>query len=220
MKLVVGLGNPGAEYERTRHNAGWFVVDALARAHAMSGIAQSKFHAAVLDASIAGEKTLLLKPTTYMNRSGQCVGEAVRFYKLDPAADLVVVVDEVDLPVGHVRVRLGTRGGGGHNGLADIDRALGGADYTRVRVGVGAVPRAMNRADWVLSRFMAEEREDVERGVAQAVAAVECCLAEGPAAAMNRFNKKVPRQEPADNPNEIAKQKRDAAGDGPRAEAS
>ncbi|MEQ8850593.1 MAG: aminoacyl-tRNA hydrolase [Phycisphaerales bacterium] len=202
MKLVVGLGNPGVEYERTRHNAGWLVIDELARRHAPGAIARSRFSAATLDASFAGEKVLLMKPTTYMNRSGQAVGEAVRFFKLEPAEDLLVLVDDVALPVGHVRVR--AKGGtGGHNGLADIDRALGGASYPRVRFGVGAVPRLMNQADWVLSRFMDEERDDVKQGVVTAADAVEACLTKGVTLASNEFNKKVAAEPAPQHPNEI-----------------
>lgn len=190
MKLIVGLGNPGPGYERTRHNAGWIALDELARRHGAGAVPRSKFHAALLDATIAGEKCLLMKPTTYMNRSGLAVGEAVRFYKLEPGADMIVLVDDVALPVGEVRVR--ERGGdGGHNGLADIDRALGFVDYPRVRIGVGAVPPMMVRADWVLSRFMDEEGEEVRRSIVSAADAVELALSQGVSAAMNRFNRKI-----------------------------
>ncbi|MEZ6241824.1 MAG: aminoacyl-tRNA hydrolase [Phycisphaerales bacterium] len=190
MKLIVGLGNPGLEYERTRHNAGWMALDELARRHASGAIAKSKFHAALLDATIGGEKCLLMKPTTYMNRSGLAVGEALRFYKLEPGADVIVLVDDVALPVGEVRVR--ERGGdGGHNGLADIDRALGYVDYARIRIGIGAVPPMMVRADWVLSRFMSEESEEVRRSIVSAADAVELTLSQGVSIAMNRFNRKI-----------------------------
>lgn len=201
MKLIVGLGNPGLEYERTRHNAGFLAIDELARRHAAGGIPRSKFHAALLDASIGGHKCLLMKPTTYMNRSGLSVGEAVRFYKLEPSEDMLVLVDEVALPVGEVRLR--ARGSdGGHNGLSDITRALGGADYPRLRIGVGAVPKFMNRADWVLSRFMGEEQADVERGIKAAADATEMALSEGLDAAMNTFNRRIsqPKPEPGSNP--------------------
>lgn len=209
MKLIVGLGNPGAEYERTRHNAGWMAVDVLARRHAGGAVARARFHAATVDASIGGEKCVLMKPTTYMNRSGQAVGEAVRFFKLDPESDLVVLYDEVDLPVGHVRVRVGG-GANGHNGIADVDRALGQAVCPRVRIGVGATPRLMSRADWVLSRFTEEERGEVEAGVALAADAAEVVVAEGVTAAMNRFNKKVAVEPPPMHPNDRAQ----GAGDG------
>lgn len=203
MKLIVGLGNPGLEYEKTRHNAGFLAVDELARRHAVGGIPRSKFHAALLDASIGGEKCLLMKPTTYMNRSGLSVGEAVRFYKLEPSEDMLVLVDEVALPVGEVRLKP-SGSDGGHNGLSDITRALGGADYPRLRIGVGSVPKFMIKADWVLSKFMSEEKADVERGIKAAADATEMALSKGLDAAMNTFNRKIsqpqskPKQEGKD----------------------
>jgi len=201
MKLVVGLGNPGREYEHTRHNAGWLALDVLAARHAPGAVATSKFGMAMLDARIGGEKVVLCKPTKFMNRSGGPVAEAVGFYKLEPADDLIVLVDEVALPVGHVRVRQ-SGGTGGHNGLADIDRALGGRDYPRVRIGVGAVPRLMDKADWVLSKFMPEERDDADRSFRLAADAVETCLEEGTDVAMNRFNKKLKPETPPEHPND------------------
>lgn len=190
MKLIVGLGNPGAQYDRTRHNAGFMVVDRLADRHAAGEVPKSRFHAACVEGRLPSGKCLLMKPTTYMNRSGQSVGEALRFFKLDPEADLVVVVDDLALDVGQIRVR--ARGGdGGHNGLKDIDRALGGAAYPRVRVGIGARPSVMNQADWVLSRFTEAEWPDFERSVRTAAEAVEHLAAEGVEAAMNRFNEKA-----------------------------
>ncbi|MFT5423629.1 MAG: PTH1 family peptidyl-tRNA hydrolase [Phycisphaerales bacterium] len=203
MKLVVGLGNPGREYERTRHNAGWLALDVLASRHAAGAIATSKFNASILDTRIDGEKVLLLKPLTFMNRSGQPVAEALAFYKLDPTEDLIVLVDEVALPVGHVRVRA-SGGTGGHNGLADLDRALGGRDFPRVRIGVGAVPDRIVKADWVLSRFMTEEHADADRGFALAADAAQACLAQGVPAAMNSFNKKLSPPKP-DKPAEPSK---------------
>jgi PTH1 family peptidyl-tRNA hydrolase len=191
MKLIVGLGNPGAQYERTRHNAGFLAVDELARRHAPGATPRARFNAVTLEASIGGEKVVLAKPTTFMNLSGRSVGEAVRFFKIDPGADLLVIVDEIALPVGHVRLR--ERGSpGGHNGLADIDRALGGADYPRLRIGVGAVPPGWVKADWVLSRFADEELDAVRAATAEAADAAECVVREGVPAAMNKFNRKVP----------------------------
>jgi PTH1 family peptidyl-tRNA hydrolase len=190
MKLIVGLGNPGPQYDKTRHNAGFLVVDRLARDHAMGETPRSRFNAAIIEARVAGEKCLIMKPTTYMNRSGQSVGEAVRFYKLDPAADLVVVVDELAFPIGHVRVR--AKGGtAGHNGLKDIDRVLGGADYPRVRVGIGEKPKLMNQADWVLSRVTPDEWPDFESSIVKAAKAVETLVGEGVDAAMNAFNERL-----------------------------
>ncbi len=197
MKLVVGLGNPGAQYERTRHNAGFLAVDELARRHAPGMIPRARFNAVTLDASIGGEKVLLMKPTTFMNLSGKSVGEAVRFFKLEPTEDLLVIVDELALPVGHVRVR--EKGGAnGHNGLSDIDRVLGGSPYPRVRVGIGEKPPGWVKSDWVLSRYSDAEAGGVQSGTEAAADAIECVIAEGIKPAMNRFNKKVtpPKPEP------------------------
>ncbi len=188
--MIVGLGNPGAQYERTRHNAGFMVLDRLAQRHAAGAAPRLRFHGVTLDARIGDEQCMLLKPLTYMNRSGLSVGEALRFYKLSAGEDLVVVVDDVALPVGSIRVRPGGSDGG-HNGLADIDRALGGVDYPRIRVGVGEVPKFMVRADWVLSKFMKEETEAVEAGIAAATEAVETAVSSGLNTAMNKFNRKV-----------------------------
>jgi len=203
MKLIVGLGNPGLQYDKTRHNAGFLVADALASRHAVGQIPKSRFHSVTLDAIIGTEKTLLMKPTTYMNLSGKAVGEAVRFFKVDPCEDLIVLVDDIALPVGHIRVR--KRGGsGGHNGLSDIDRLLGGDDYVRVRVGVGSVPKMMNQADWVLSRFMSEESADLNAAITKAADAVECILDQGVVAAMNSFNEKLSKPEPKPKRDESA----------------
>lgn len=190
MKLIVGLGNPGMQYDRTRHNVGFMVVDLLAQKHAAGAMARSRFHGVTLDASIGGEPTLLIKPMTYMNRSGQSVGEAIRFFKLSPAEDLLVIVDDVALPVGVIRIRP-DGSAGGHNGLGDIDRALGGQAYPRLRVGVGAVPPYMAMADWVLSRFMAEEKGSLDEALVQSVQAVECIVSDSIKTAMNRFNRKA-----------------------------
>ncbi len=195
MKLIVGLGNPGAQYERTRHNAGFMAVDLLAQRHAAGQIPKSRFHAVTLDAIIGTEKVLLMKPTKYMNLSGQSVGEAIRFYKLDPKEDLIVLVDDIALPVGFIRVRK-TGSAGGHNGLSNIDQLLGGADYPRVRIGVGNVPKFMNQADWVLSKFMKEEHDDVDRSIKAAADATQCMLDEGISKAMNAFNTKLVKPKP------------------------
>jgi len=205
MKLIVGLGNPGLQYDKTRHNVGFMVVDALASRHAGGQVPRSRFNAVTIDAHIGAEKVLLMKPTTYMNLSGKSVGEAVRFFKLDPSEDLIVIVDDIALPVGHTRVRK-NGGSGGHNGLSDIDRVLGGDGYMRVRLGVGQVPKLMNQSDWVLSRFMSEEKDDIERGILRAADATESILDEGVVKAMNAFNTKLkkpklegmPEEKPSD----------------------
>jgi PTH1 family peptidyl-tRNA hydrolase len=191
MKLIVGLGNPGAQYDQTRHNAGFVVVDEIARRHAMGEVARARFQSATLEARISGEKCLLLKPTTFMNLSGRAVGEAVRFFKLTPSEDMIVVTDDIALPVGTIRLRPGG-GSGGHNGLTDIDRALGGEPYARCRVGIGATPKPMKQVDWVLSRFTADEMDDLGRSVVESAEAIECWVSQGIDAAMNTFNKRLP----------------------------
>lgn len=192
MKMIVGLGNPGSEYTRTRHNAGFMVVDRLCAQHAQGQPAKGRFGAATVEATIGGEKCLLLKPTTFMNLSGRAVAEAVRFYKLDPIADMIVIVDDLYLPVGRVRARAGG-GAGGHNGLADIQRAIGTDAYPRVRVGVGLRPNGgkppmMDQADYVLSRFGAEEEDDLNASVEAAAKAAATFVGRGIDACMNECN--------------------------------
>jgi PTH1 family peptidyl-tRNA hydrolase len=188
MKVVIGLGNPGRDYERTRHNAGFMVIDRLVARHAMpiGAPARARFNAAVVEAPIAGQPCLLAKPTTFMNRSGQAVGEIVRFYKLS-LADVLVVVDEVYLPAGTIRIRPGG-GTAGHNGLEDIQRALGADDYPRVRIGVGPKPPFIDQADYVLGRFGEEEWAKVAPTIDKAADAAELFIARGLDAAMNKFN--------------------------------
>ncbi|MFM9996479.1 MAG: aminoacyl-tRNA hydrolase [Phycisphaerales bacterium] len=192
MKLIVGLGNPGRSYERTRHNAGYVAVDRLIDRHAKGATPRGRFNAAVVEASIAGTPCLLMKPTTYMNRSGAAVAEAVGFYKLDPTADLFVIVDDVALPAGALRIRPGG-GAGGHNGLSDLQRALGTELYPRCRVGIGASPEYMDQADHVLGKFNDWEWAAVEPAIVKAADAAEEFVTRGIDACMNRFNVRPPR---------------------------
>ena len=182
--LVAGLGNPGREYERTRHNVGWLVVDELARRH--GGSFRSKFSARLADVRIDDERLTLLKPETYMNESGRALAAAARFYKLEPAA-LVVVHDDVDLDTARLQLR---RGGGlaGHNGLRSIAQSLGTPEFLRVRIGVGRPERGDRRpvADYVLSPF--EPETDVDGLVARAADAVETLARDGLEAAQRRYN--------------------------------
>lgn len=192
MKLIVGLGNPGPEYSRTRHNAGFMVVDRLAARHAPGGMAKARFKSYTMDATIGEEKCVLMKPTTYMNLSGQAVGEAVAFFKLRPAEDLLVIVDDLYLPTGAVRLRPGG-GTGGHNGLEDLERVLGGEGYPRLRVGVGLQPSGgkpplVDQADFVLSRFTEEEQQPLESSLAKAAEGAELWASKGLAHAMNTIN--------------------------------
>lgn len=184
MKLIVGLGNPGAEYARTRHNAGFMVVDRLATLHGLTG-PKSKFHAGVLEGSIAGHKCVLMQPMTYMNRSGLSVGEAVAFHKL-PLEDVLVVVDDVALPVGRLRLRAGGSAGG-HNGLADIERALGTAEYPRLRIGIDP-PGRVPQKDYVLGRFSPEQVLKLDPLLDIACRTIESWITDGIAKAMSLHN--------------------------------
>lgn len=189
MKVIAGLGNPGAEYAKTRHNAGFMVLEELARRHAVGVLPRSRFHSAVLESMIAGEKCLLMQPTTYMNRSGMAIAEALRFYKLSPAEDLLVVVDDTAVPCGSIRLRP-DGGAGGHNGLGDIQQKLGGPGYPRLRVGIDQPPPGVVLHDYVLQRFSPEQQDAMGPGVKEAADAAECFIAEGITKAMNQFNKK------------------------------
>jgi PTH1 family peptidyl-tRNA hydrolase len=182
--LVVGLGNPGGEYARTRHNVGWMVVDELARRH--DGSFRSKFSGRLGEVRVDGLRLALLKPETYMNESGRSVAAAARFFKVEPGS-LVVVHDDVDLPTGRLQVRLGG-GLAGHNGLRSIAQALGGPDFLRVRIGVGRPGRGDPRpvADYVLSEF--EPEVEVDELVTRATDAVETVALEGLEPAQRRFN--------------------------------
>lgn len=191
MKMIIGLGNPGPQYAKTRHNAGFLVIDRLLRAFAPGAPAKARFNAACVDASVGGERCLLLKPTTYMNRSGQSVAEAVRFYKI-ALADVLVIVDDIYLPVGALRLRPGG-GDGGHNGLEDLQRALGSDAYPRLRVGVGLRPDGgkppfMDQADFVLAKMSEEDEPYYADGLDKAAKAAEAFASKGLAAAMNTFN--------------------------------
>ena len=182
--LVAGLGNPGREHERTRHNVGWMVLDELARRH--GGSWRGKFSGHVADIRVDGLKLALLKPETYMNESGRSVGAAARFYKIEPAA-LLIVHDDIDLKPGRLQARAGG-GLAGHNGLRSLAQHLGTQDFLRLRIGVGRPERGDRRsvADFVLAPF--EPHEDAEALVARAADAVEALATEGLEAAQRRFN--------------------------------
>ncbi len=184
MHLIVGLGNPGLEYEQTRHNVGFLVVDRLAAQHDVGG-ARAKFHGELRQGPMAGAPCLLLKPMTFMNRSGLSVAEAVRFYKL-PLEALLVIVDDCALDVGRIRLRPGG-GAGGHNGLADISAALGTDAYARLRVGIDP-PGRVPRDRYVLGRIAPAQRDAIDDATNLACTATETWIREGIGAAMNRHN--------------------------------
>lgn len=182
---IIGLGNPGAEYEDTRHNIGFDVIEALARAH---GVRLRRPRAAALagTGSIDGVPVMLAMPLTMMNASGAAVLRLCHLYTLEPA-DLIVIVDDINLELGKLRLR---RGGseGGHRGLRSISEVLGTQEYPRLRIGVGAPPGGMDARTWVLSPFAREEREAAEEAVARARKCIEMAVIEGIEPAMNAFN--------------------------------
>ncbi|HXG12385.1 MAG TPA: aminoacyl-tRNA hydrolase [Gemmataceae bacterium] len=184
MKVVVGLGNPGRRYAGTRHNVGFAVIDALAQSP-QAGRFQERFHAEVAELLDEPHKVLLVKPQTFMNLSGRCVRELVDFYQL-PLEDLLVVCDDINLPLGRLRVR--ARGShGGHNGLRDIQTHLGTTEYARLRIGVGA-PEEGDAVDHVLGRFRPSEQPVIDEAIRLATQAVTVWLHQGIEACMNQFN--------------------------------
>jgi peptidyl-tRNA hydrolase, PTH1 family len=182
--LIVGLGNPGREYERTRHNAGWLMLDELARRH--DGSWRSKFSGSLAEVRLGDKRLALLKPETYMNESGRSVGAAARFFKVPPE-QVLVVHDDVDLEPGRLQARAGG-GLAGHNGLRSLAQHLGSQDFLRLRIGVGRPGRGDPRSvsDWVLSAFGLEE--DVDALVARSADAVESLVSDGLEATQARFN--------------------------------
>jgi peptidyl-tRNA hydrolase, PTH1 family len=182
--LVAGLGNPGREYERTRHNAGWLVLDELAQRH--GGSWRSKFSGSLSEVRLGDARVALLKPETYMNESGRSLGAAARFFKVEPE-QVLVVHDDVDLETGRLQARAGG-GLAGHNGLRSLAQHLGSQDFLRLRIGVGRPGRGDPRsvADWVLSAFAPED--DAEALVSRSADAVETIVSGGLEAAQQRFN--------------------------------
>ena len=188
MLAIVGLGNPGEKYEHTRHNVGYDVISIIA-AKLDTPIKKLKFQGTIGETIYKGQKLALIKPQTFMNLSGLTVQEAMSWYKLEPK-DMLLLVDDIDLPFGQVRVR--AKGGPGtHNGLRHIVQCTGSGDFPRVRVGMGAPPPEWDLADWVLSKFQTEEERKIAFDAYMTAADAALCWAEhGIDAAMNRFNKR------------------------------
>ncbi len=191
--LIVGLGNPGRQYEHTRHNAGYDVLDILY--DRLQNPAVEKFRkSSARKGFLNGQRVILLKPLTYMNLSGEAVREAVDFYKLDPSSQVLVICDDVDLPVGTLRMRK-KGSAGGHNGLKNIILHLGREDFTRIRLGVGDRPdRSSDLANHVLGHFNREDAPVMETAMEKAADAAECFLSDGADAAMCRYNTVRPRK--------------------------
>ena len=189
MYLVVGLGNPGKQYEATRHNMGFDTVDRLVEDYNVpqGGV---KFNAMYGKTMIGGEKVILMKPLSYMNLSGGPVRDMANYFKIDPETEMIVIYDDIDLEPGQLRIRK-KGSAGGHNGIKHIIQQLGTQTFVRIKVGVGAKPKGWDLADHVLGRFGSNERKLVEEAQERACKAVEMILADSVDAAMNQFNKKM-----------------------------
>ena len=184
--IVVGLGNPGSEYELTRHNAGFRVVDALAKEYNIF-INKPKFKALIGETKVDDKKIILVKPQTYMNLSGESVKEILDWYKIS-MDNLIVVYDDIDISFGKLRVRP-SGSAGSHNGLKSVISLVGSTDFKRVRVGIGKPPQNWDLINYVLGRFTKEEELDLEKVIKNAKDAVKCIIAKDINCAMNKFNK-------------------------------
>ena len=195
--LIVGLGNPGPKYARTRHNAGFRVVERLAKRWRVSWGTDQKFKSRLANAEHAGRRVLLCEPETYMNRSGAAVGNLAEYFRV-PSERLLVVVDDADLPLGEIRLRP-QGSSGGHHGLESIEQRLGTRAYARLRIGIGRTTTAVREiTNHVLGRFSAEEAALLKKILDRAGDQVECWLREGIAKAMSQFNGAVKRSENTD----------------------
>jgi PTH1 family peptidyl-tRNA hydrolase len=188
LKLVVGLGNPGEEYARTRHNVGFLVADRLASL-ARTSFATEKFGAELAEARLGPERVWIMKPRTYMNHSGEAVGAALRFWKMG-LEDLVVVHDDLELEPFRVQLKVGG-GHGGHNGVKSVNAHVGGPDYARVRFGVGRPPPRMDPADYVLGRFAKGDEAELALAVEAAADATRLAVELGAQKAMNQVNRRA-----------------------------
>lgn len=218
MFIIVGLGNPGREYDNTRHNMGFRVLEKLAAKENIS-VLEKRHRAIIGKGVIAGEKCILAKPQTYMNLSGESVRELVSFYKVDEKAELIVISDDVSLEPGQLRIRK-KGSAGGHNGLKNIIANLGHDNFIRVKMGVGEKPAGWDLVDYVLGRFSLKDREAVEAAADRAADAIRMIIAEGPDAAMNRYNgspkdgKNAPKERNAVSKDVAQPKERDAAAEG------
>ena len=186
MYIIAGLGNPGREYENTRHNAGFASLDVLAKRHGIE-LNMRKFQALVGSGYIDGQKVLLVKPQTYMNLSGESLRAACDFFKVDPEQELIVIYDDISLAPGQLRVRK-KGSAGGHNGIKSIIQQLGTQNFLRVKVGVGEKPAGWDLADYVLGHFSKEEQADMEEAFGRAADAAAALLTEDVERVMNQYN--------------------------------
>ncbi len=189
--LIAGLGNPGRQYNNTRHNVGFEVIDELVDAYKFSG--PERFGKAYIGKGrIGGQKVILMKPLTYMNLSGEAIRQVADYYKIDTKTDLLVISDDIDLPVGKLRLRM-KGSAGSHNGLKNIVKMLGSGDFARIRIGVGGKPDPdYDLADYVLGHFGKKDREAMDIAVKRAAEAAACWAENGIDLAMNMYNKPAP----------------------------
>jgi len=184
--LIIGLGNPGEEYLKTRHNVGFRVVDALADRYGLK-FAEKRSKARIAEGVVAGQRVAIAKPFTFMNDSGQAISGLRQWYKIDPASELLVVYDDLDLPFGTLRLR--ERGSAGtHNGMRSIVHLLGSQQFARLRFGIDRTPPGWNTVNYVLGRFSREQEEQMPKLLGATADAIEVVLREGLTAAMNRYN--------------------------------
>ncbi len=186
--IVAGLGNPGRRYENTRHNVGFETIDFLSDKYKIN-VSKVKFKAVIGDGDIEGERVILVKPQTFMNLSGECVREIIEWYKI-PLSNIIIIYDDIDLPLGKIRVRPGGSSGT-HNGMRSIIYQLQDDRFPRVRVGIGRPPEGWQLADFVLSKFNEEDRKKVNESIINASEAAASIIKNGVDAAMNKYNKQV-----------------------------
>lgn len=192
MYIIVGLGNPGKEYNNTRHNIGFDVIDRLADRDGIS-VLEKKHKAIIGKGYVEGQKCILAKPQTFMNLSGECVRELIDYYKADETTQLIVISDDISLAVGQIRIRK-KGSAGGHNGLKNIIAHLKHDTFIRIKMGVGEKPRGYDLADYVLGHFTGQERRAMDEAADRALDAVRMIITQDADAAMNRFNRKPEQQ--------------------------
>lgn len=192
MYLIAGLGNPSKEYDKTRHNVGFHVIDALADRYGID-VSERKCNGLLGRGRIEEQKVILVKPLTFMNASGECLRAVVDYYRIEPE-QVIVIFDDISLEPGQLRIRM-KGSAGGHNGVKSIIAHLGTQEFPRIKVGIGAKPPRMDLADYVLSRFSAEEQKRMDEAFGEAAEAVGVMLTDGAERAMNRYNTKKKAEE-------------------------
>ena len=189
MYIIAGLGNPKKEYDNTRHNIGFAMIDALADKYNIN-VMDLKHKAITGKGIISGQKVILAKPLTFMNLSGESIRQLTDYYKVDPETEVIIISDDISLPPGLIRVRK-KGSAGGHNGLKNIIQHLGTEGFRRIRIGVGEKPKGYDLADYVLGHFSKEEQPFMKEGIEKAIGALEMILSDDIDGAMNEYNKKV-----------------------------